>query len=216
MRRRSSFVLAALATPVLAQVSPWSEALGFTTGALCVWLAAISDPLTWPVGIANNLLYLVIFWRSGLYADSLLQLVYVAISLYGIWRWRSGAGAAAVRPGGRTSSREWAALAAIGVVACTALGLFLDRHTPSTVPWADASTSVLSLCAQWLMSRRFLENWLLWIAADLVYIPLYLYKDLALTAGLYAVFLALCVQGFVGWRRELRERAAAPGPRAPA
>jgi len=144
----------------------------------------------------------VIFWRAGLYADSLLQLVYVAISLYGIWRWRSGAAAGAVRPVGRTPAREWLALAALGTLACIGLGLFLARHTPSTVPWADAFTTVLSLCAQWLMSRRFLENWLLWIAADLVYIPLYLYKDLALTAGLYAVFLALCVQGLLGWRRE--------------
>lgn len=170
-----------------------------------MWLAAISDPLTWPVGIANNLLYLVIFWRSGLYADSALQLVYVAISLYGIWRWRGdrGAGAAAVRPVAPTPGREWLALLAIGALSCAALGFFLDRHTPSTVPWADAFTTLLSLCAQWLMSRRFLENWLLWIAADLVYIPLYLYKDLALTAGLYAVFLALCIKGWFGWRREI-------------
>jgi nicotinamide mononucleotide transporter len=176
-----------------------------------VWLAAVSDPLTWPVGIANNLLYCVIFWRSGLYADSALQLVYVAISLYGIWRWRSGAGAARVRPVASATAYEWLALLVVGVAACVTLGRFLEQHTPSTVPWADASTTVLSLCAQWLMSRRFLENWLLWIAADLVYIPLYVYKDLALTAGLYTVFLALCVKGWFGWRSE---KAAARAPSA--
>lgn len=161
------------------------------------------------MGIANNLLYFVIFWRSGLYADSALQLVYVAISLYGMWRWRGGRAAGEpVRPVGRTPPREWLALFAIGSLSCVGLGVFLAHHTPSTVPWADAFTTVLSLCAQWLMSRRFLENWLLWIAADFVYIPLYLYKDLALTAGLYSVFLALCVKGFVGWRREARARMA--------
>lgn len=212
MSRPAAFALAAALTPLLAGLSPWPEALGFTTGALCVWFAAISDPLTWPVGIANNLLYCVIFWRSGLYADSVLQLVYVAISFYGIWRWRSGAGAARVRPVGNTSAYEWLVLLVVGVTACVALGRFLDHHTPSTVPWADASTTVLSLCAQWLMSRRFLENWLLWIAADLIYIPLYLYKDLALTAGLYGVFLALCVKGWLGWRRERAAEGSRVGP----
>ncbi len=186
----------------MAQLSPWPEALGFTTGALCVWLAAISDPLTWPVGIANNLLYFVIFWQSGLFADSALQLVYVAISIYGIWRWRSGP--AAIRPVARTPTAEWLALGAIGLVACSALGWFLDTHTPSTVPWADAATTVMSLGGQWLMSRRYLENWALWIVVDLLYIPLYLHKDLALTAALYTVFLALCLKGLLGWKNELR------------
>ena len=111
-RLRFSLAVLLAGTAALALLSPWSEALGATTGALCVWLAARSDPWTWPLGIANNLLYLVIFWGSRLYADALLQLVYAAISVYGIWRWRGGASGAAVRPVERASRAELAAVAA--------------------------------------------------------------------------------------------------------
>jgi nicotinamide mononucleotide transporter len=199
--------LSAAATLALLPFSPWTEALGAATGALCVWLAARSDPWTWPIGIANNLLYLVVFWSSGLYADSLLQIFYAAVAVYGIWRWRSGRGAAAVRPVASVSRREALLLAAVGVVFATALAVTLDRTTPSTVPWADAITTTLSLAAQWLMGRRFLENWWVWIAVDLLYVPLYLYKGLAVTAVLYAIFLAICIQGLLHWRREMGQAA---------
>jgi nicotinamide mononucleotide transporter len=206
-RLRFSLAVLLAGTAALALLSPWSEALGATTGALCVWLAARSDPWTWPLGIANNLLYLVIFWGSRLYADALLQLVYAAISVYGIWRWRGGASGAAVRPVERASRAELVAVAAAALVATVALGFVLVAHTDSDVPWADAATTAVSLGAQWLMSRRLIENWFLWIAVDLVYVPLYVYKGLHVTAGLYFVFLLLCLAGLRHWRAEL---ASAP------
>lgn len=208
-RRATSLAIVAFATPLLpwllaragATVS-WSEAFGATTGAVCVWLAAISDPWTWPIGIANNLVYLVVFWRAGLYADAGLQLVYAAISVYGIWRWRGG-GAAAVRPVVRGSRRELALVGALAVAAAVGLWLLLDRTTDSTVPGWDAGTTAASLAAQWLMSRRILENWWLWIAVDVVYVPLYLSKGLGVTAALYALFLLLCLVGLRDWKRDL-------------
>jgi len=138
-----------------------------------------------------------------------LQLVYVAISIYGIWRWRSGRGEAAVRPVERTSRAEalWVA-AAVAVATIAFVGL-LTRYSDSDVPAADALTTAMSLGAQWLMSRRLLENWYVWIAADLIYVPLYLYKGLHVTAALYALFLALCLSGLAGWRRELAARRSA-------
>lgn len=199
----------ALLTLALTRVTTATEALGATTGALCVWLAAESDPATWPIGIANNLLFLVLFWRSGLFADALLQIVYVAVSIYGIVRWRSGRGAARVRPVARTPGGEAAVLFALSAASALLLGWYLGRHTPSTVPWGDALTTVLSLAAQWLMSRRFLENWWLWIAADVLYVPLYLVKGLQVTAALYALFLVLCVLGLRRWNGELAQSAAA-------
>src|SRR4029079_8447705 len=84
------------------------------------------------------------------------------------------------------------------------LGWYLAAQTPSTVPWGDAVTTVLSLGAQWLMSRRYLENWWVWIVADVIYVPLYLAKGLTVTAVLYAVFLLMCVAGLRGWLVELR------------
>jgi nicotinamide mononucleotide transporter len=209
--RRRALALAAIAggSAALALVSPWTEAVGAATGAVCVWLAAVSDPWTWPIGIANNLLYFVVFWRAKLYADALLQLLYVAISVYGIWRWRGGGGG--VRPVERGSRVELAATALAVTAAALALWWVLAASTDSDVPQWDGLTTAMSLGAQWLMSRRILANWHLWIAADLVYVPLYLYKGLFVTAGLYALFLALCVLGLRDWRRELEARRREPG-----
>lgn len=98
-----------------------------------------------------------------------------------------------------------AVVAALAVV----FALLLARWSDSDVPWADGLTTALSLGAQWLMSRRMLENWWVWIVADVIYVPLYLYKGLQVTAGLYAVFLLLCISGLIEWRREIEARGTA-------
>jgi nicotinamide mononucleotide transporter len=202
-------------TLVLLRLTTATEALGATSGALCVWLAAESDPWTWPIGIANNVFFLVLFWRSGLFADALLQVVYILVSSYGWWRWRSGRGAASVRPVARTPRREALLVLAVSIASTAALGWYLGRHTPSTVPWGDALTTVLSLAAQWLMSRRLVENWWVWIAADILYVPLYLAKGLTVTAALYVVFLLMCIAGLRGWLAELRAGEPAASDLAP-
>jgi nicotinamide mononucleotide transporter len=212
-RRWVSAAIVLAGTFALAWISPWTEALGATTGAVCVWLAAVSDPWTWPVGIANNLLYLIVFWESGLYADASLQIVYAAISVYGIVRWTTGRGSAAVRPIAHGERRELTVTAAVVVVAAFGLYFLLSRATNSQVPAWDGTTTAMSLGAQWLLSRRVLENWWLWIAVDVVYVPLYVWKGLWVTAGLYALFLALCILGLADWRREMAAaRAPAPVP----
>lgn len=195
-------------------MSPWLEAVGASAGAVCVWLAAVSDAWTWPIGIGNNLLYLVVFWRSKLYADALLQLVYVGISLYGIWRWRGGGGR--VRPVERGRPLELALVATAVAASTLVLWRVLAGATDSDVPGWDALTTSMSLGAQWLMSRRILENWHLWIAVDVVYVPLFVYKELYVTAGLYAFFMALCLLGLRDWRRELAASAAAATIESPA
>ncbi|WFR71700.1 nicotinamide riboside transporter PnuC [Prescottella defluvii] len=100
-----------------------------------------------------------------------------------------------------TTGSEWVWLAGAGIVGTGALTLFLDAATSSTVPFWDAVTTVLSLLATWGQATKRWESWLLWIAADLIYIPLYLHKGLTLTALLYAGFLLLCVRGLLAWRR---------------
>ncbi|KAB2953126.1 MAG: nicotinamide mononucleotide transporter, partial [Thermoanaerobaculia bacterium] len=149
-RRLLAIAVLVAGTALLAPLSPWTEALGAATGAVCVWLAAVSDPWTWPIGIANNLLYLVVFWRSGLYADAGLQLVYAAISVYGIARWRSGRGASPVRPVTRGGALELGATAAAVVAVALGLWLLLERATDSQVPAWDGVTTAMSLGAQWL------------------------------------------------------------------
>ncbi|MFD0271336.1 nicotinamide riboside transporter PnuC [Streptomyces sp. NPDC127106] len=183
----------------------WTEVLGFATGALCVWLVARQHLANWPVGIANNVFFIVLFTRAGLYADAGLQIVFIALAAYGWWSWTHGGGpgTTGALPVRRTTRTEWAVLAAAGAVGVLALTLLLDWATDSTVPFWDALTTGLSLMATYGQCRKLVESWWLWIAADLVYVPLYAYKGLYLTAALYVGFLALCVAGLIGWRRTL-------------
>jgi nicotinamide mononucleotide transporter len=183
----------------------WAEVLGFATGFVNVWLLVRQHILNWPIGILNVVLLMVVFWQYGLYADAGLQIVYVILGFYGWWLWRYG-GARRTQLTVRSTTRtEWIALLIAGLVLTAALWIFLDRLTGSTVPLADAITTALSLMATYGQSRKLLESWWLWIAADLIYIPLYAYKDLWLTALLYIAFLTLCVFGLHAWRVAVRE-----------
>ncbi|MEU5696319.1 nicotinamide riboside transporter PnuC [Actinosynnema sp. NPDC020468] len=197
-------ILAPFTTPavtVAGATTSWGEIAGFVTGALCVWLVARQNPWNWPIGILNNLAFLVLFATSGLYADSGLQVVYIGLALYGWWAWlRGGVGHTAL-PITRTTSGQWRWLAAVGVVGTVGLAFALKALTTSTVPWLDSVTTVLSLLATWGQTRKKLESWWLWIAADVIYVPLYAYKGLLLTAVLYLGFLGLCVFGLRNWTR---------------
>lgn len=188
----------------------WTEILGFVTGAVCVWLVARQHIANWPIGIANNVFFIVLFAQAGLYADAGLQIVFIALAAYGWWSWTHGGGpgTGTALPVRRTTAAEWTALAAAGAVGVLGLTLLLSRVTDSTVPFWDAATTGLSLAATYGQCRKLVESWWLWIAADLVYIPLYAYKGLYLTSLLYVGFLALCVAGLLGWRRALPARLA--------
>ncbi|MET9955741.1 nicotinamide riboside transporter PnuC [Streptomyces sp. NPDC006339] len=184
----------------------WTEVLGFGSGALCVWLVARQHIANWPIGMANNVFFVLLFTQSGLYADAGLQIVFIALAAYGWWTWTHGGGPGSVTqalPVRRTSRTEWTWLIAAGAVGTLALTLLLDRATDSTVPFWDALTTALSLMATYGQCRKRLESWWLWIAADLVYVPLYAYKELYLTSVLYVGFMTLCVLGLRGWHRDL-------------
>src|SRR4051794_36243934 len=154
----------------------------------------------WPVGLANNVFFLVLFLRGRLFADSGLQVVYFVLGLWGWWNWAHGGEQRGVLRISRASRVDWAAVAVFAVGGTWALRLLLVR-VQGAAPFWDALTTVLSLNAQYLLTRKRLENWWLWIAADVIYVPLYVSRRLPLTAVLYAVFLALCVMGLREWRR---------------
>jgi nicotinamide mononucleotide transporter len=179
------------------------ELLGFITGGVCVWLAARENIWNWPIGIANNIFYLIVFWRSGLYADSGLQVFYFAIAVYGWWMWARGGAASRELPASRTSKDVVVGLTVMTAVMATLLYVGLRRYTNSTVPAGDAITTALSLTAQYMLGRKWLENWLVWITADCIYIGLYYNKHLYWTSMLYAIFIAMCVAGYLGWKRAM-------------
>ncbi|SBT44403.1 nicotinamide riboside transporter PnuC [Micromonospora auratinigra] len=208
--------LTATAFTVAGTGTTWAELLGFATGVVNVWLVARQHIANWPIGIANVLLLMLLFWTAGLYADAGLQVLYVLLGLYGWWAWRYGGERRSRLTVRRTGAREWWALGVAGVLITGGLWALLDRATDSTVPLADAVTTALSLLATYGQTRKLVESWWLWIIADLIYIPLYAYKGLWLTGGLYLIFLALCVVGLLQWRADLRRRSTAtpvpPGP----
>ncbi|MDQ3403749.1 MAG: nicotinamide riboside transporter PnuC [Actinomycetota bacterium] len=184
------------------------EVIGFLTGALCVWLVARQNPWNWPIGMVNNVAFFLLFITAGIYADAWLQMVYLALAIYGWWAWLRGGDRHSHLPVSRTTSSQWRVLGAVGVLGTGALTWILMEVTDSTVPLPDAITTVLSLLATWGQARKKVECWWLWIAADIIYIPLYGYKELWLTAILYVGFIALCVLGLRSWTKDLRSSPA--------
>lgn len=194
----------------------WAELLGFSAGAWCVWLVARQHILNWPVGIANNLLWILLFAGAGLYADSGLQVVFIVLALWGWWQWLHEGGVRRVRVVSRTTGGEWLGLVAACVAGTAVLTWFLDTQTPSTVPFWDSVTTMLSLLAVYGQAMKRWESWLIWMTADVVYVPLYLHKGLTLTAILYVGFFLLCVKGLLDWRRDMRLRETATAIGTPA
>jgi nicotinamide mononucleotide transporter len=185
------------------------EPVAVVTGIACVALTVRQSIVSWPVGIVSTALFLVLFVRAGLYADSALQVLYIVLGFYGWWHWLRGGPSRNHLPVTSLSWRARLAAAAGVVIATVAVGLFLDRATDSIVPYPDAATTVLSVTAQILLTRKLIESWPVWIfGVNLPYIALYLYKDLALTAALQVVFIVLSVAGWVAWRRSMRDDAA--------
>lgn len=192
----------------------WSEILGFITGVLCVALGAKEIVWAWPIGLVNNAVYLVLFWRNGLYAIALLQLVYAAISIYGWWNWLHGGKKRddSSQPEGAQIQRAsfTGRLAVFGatVALFAAIYYVLLRYTNSDVPGWDALTTAMSISAQFMLSRKWIETWAVWIVVDCIYIALALQKQMYVTSLLYLIFMALCTAAWVGWSRQLRKVAA--------
>jgi nicotinamide mononucleotide transporter len=178
------------------------------SGIVTVALAVVQRVETFPVGIANNVFFFVLFWDARLYADASLQVVYAVLSAMGWWAWQ--------RLGPRRGPLEVSAaspalLAATvaGVVAATLVLMPILREAHGSAPFLDALTTSISLGAQLLLNLKRLQTWFFWIAADLIYIPLYIDRELHLTAIVYVVFLALCFAGLARWRGALPRPATA-------
>ena len=179
------------------------ELAAAVVGAISVWCSVRQSIWAWPTGIVNVVMYVWVFLCARLYADMGLQVVYAAISVYGWWHWRHGGAGRAELPVTRLPAAQRLPLAIGTVAAALLLGAMLHRATDASLPWADAALTSASLAAQWMLSRKHVENWLVWIAADVAYVAMFAYKRLWCTAALYAVFLVLAVMGLRAWRRSL-------------
>lgn len=189
----------------------WAELLGFATGAVGVWLTVRFNIWNFPIGIANNVFFLVLFWTARLYADASLQIVYLVLGFMGWWEWLHGGEQRDRRVMGYASGRLVGLLLALVVPATWGLTVLLSA-AHDIAPFWDALTTALSLAAQWLLNLKKLQNWYFWIAADVIYVPLYFVKVLYLTGIVYVLFLSMCLLGLRAWRREIADGAEL-GPR---
>ena len=185
------------------------EVAGVVTGILGVWLTTRQKIWCWPIGIASVVAYIVVFFQQRLYASMALQVVYVGLAAYGWYAWLHGGEDHHELRVSRTPSRLVLPLAA-GVLAATAgVGWWLATRTDQALPYLDAFATVLSLVAQWMQTRKMLENWPVWIVVNVVYIGMVLSQGMPLTAGLYVIYAALAVIGFRDWRRSMADAVAA-------
>jgi nicotinamide mononucleotide transporter len=177
-------------------------------GAISVYLSARENIWSWPTAIVNVGLYILIFQRSGLYSDMGLQVVYLVLSIYGWYEWLHGGANKSKLEVSRASTRVWA-ISAVGGVAGWFVIWSVTRHLQGvSIPSIDAGLTATSLIAQWMMTKKILENWVLWILADIVYVPMYIYKHLYVTSALYLVFLGLAIMGYVEWKRSYNRRTS--------
>ena len=186
----------------------WTEVFGFVTGGLCVIFAARRNIWTFPLGLASNVVFIVVFFEFALYADAGLQIVYIVLGITGWIGWSRGRAADERIATRRVPVRVVAVLAVIAVIAIAALTAALMAFTDSTTALPDAGTTVGSLIAQYMLNRRWIESWFVWITVDVAYVGLYAYKGLYITAVLYLLFIALCIYGYRTWRAAPHVEAA--------
>ncbi len=164
----------------------------------------------WPATIAGVALYSILFYHERLYADMGLQAIYVALAIYGWYEWLHGGEARSERKVSNAPLKVQLIAYAAGAVLSIVLALILRHTTNAALPFVDSTLTSYSLVAQWLMTKKYLENWIVWIAVDVVYVWMFSYKKLYMTAGLYVVFMFICARGYVQWKRS-REVVVAPG-----
>ena len=185
------------------------QIVGVALGLLYLYLEYRADIRLWVVGLIMPLVHGTLYLKSGLYADSAMQLYYILAGLYGLWVWRRGGekgGEQEPLKIGHTPARIWWGLAGAYLAIQGAIYLLLITFTDSTVPFWDSLTTALCIIAYWMLSRKYVEQWLVWLVLDAVTVGLYLYKGIPLTASLYALYTCLAFAGYRRWLRQIERQ----------
>ena len=183
------------------------EWCGVFTGILCVWLAAKNNIWNWPIAIVSVLIYIIIFFESKLYADMGLQFYFFAMNIYGWYYWsKQRDNPEKERPISLITSKE-IVLSIIGIIVFTlALGFILHKNTDASFPFIDSFCTACSLVAQVFLARKVLQNWLIWIFVDIIYVSVYFSKELYATGLMYALYVIIAAMGYIDWRKIYREQ----------
>jgi nicotinamide mononucleotide transporter len=181
------------------------EIIGVITGLLCVGLAALNNIWNWPIAIVSVGIYIFIFFDSHLYADMGLQVYFMAMNFYGWYYWSKKPATEEKSPVMRVTRKEILYSIIATVVFTVFLGSVL-KYTPASYPYIDSFCTACSLVAQVFLARKVLENWLIWIFVDIIYVGVYIFKHLDLTAIMYGVYVVLALWGYFDWRKDYRKQ----------
>lgn len=182
------------------------EIIGTFVGFIYLWLEYKASIYLWIASIVMPAIYLYIFYEAGLYADFGINIYYLLIAIYGWFAWKYGGG----------QEKTALPISHIGIQSCLKLGILfiatfigiawlLTNFTDSTVPWWDSFTTALSIVGMWMLARKYIEQWWVWMVVDVVSVGLYTYKELYATALLYAFYAAICVLGYRKWKELMRK-----------
>ena len=205
-----AFAAPALAPAFVLWGSPitWLEIVAVVLSIAMVWCNLRVDPTGWPLAIVSSALYGMLFSASRLYGEATLQLLFIVVAFWGWWQWLRGRGGDGHRlQVHRMSARQIGWIGSLTLLAWPLLGWLLQHHTDSDVPYLDALPTAGSVAGQFLLGRKLIENWLVWLGVNVFSIGLFAVKGLWLTALLYALFALLSVVGWHAWRGRLTAAA---------
>jgi nicotinamide mononucleotide transporter len=192
------------------------EIIGACIGLAYLYLEYKANVWLWPVGIVMSLFYVVIFFQGKFYADAAVYLYYIGANTYGLAAWlrssRSGSDSSASSPIIHTPKKQILPLALVSAALWLVIFLILRNFTDSPIPWGDAFTTSLSIVAMWMLAKKQVEQWLLWVVVNAVSLCLYLWKGLYPTAVLYVVYTVVAVMGYFKWKKEMGEPATGAAP----
>lgn len=188
------------------------EIIGTIVGIIYLWLEYRASIYLWVTSIVMPAIYLYIYYRAGLYADFGINVYYLVIALYGWLAWRYGFSLFGRNCKNEelaithTPKRVWGKLFATYIAAQAAIYIILEYFTDSTVPVWDSFTTALSIVGMWMLARKYIEQWWVWLVVDFTSAGLYIYKDLHFTAALYAVYAIISIFGYCKWRNMMQSK----------
>ncbi|HSI83258.1 MAG: nicotinamide riboside transporter PnuC [Candidatus Methylacidiphilales bacterium] len=183
------------------------ELIASITSLYCVYLTVQRNIWCWPVGMIASVFCWITFHEAKLYADADLQIYFIAMSVYGWYHWQYGGVAIDDLPVTSTPRWMWAWILSGTTVVVLAIAVPRALYTDAKIPYIDTWPNVLSVVAQWMLSRKYIENWILWIVVDVILIVIYMWQDLRFLAFTYAIFLCLATKGLLDWRRTMVAQA---------
>lgn len=180
------------------------EIIGTVVGLIYLWLEYKASIWLWLAGFVMPAIYVVVYYQAGLYADFGINIYYLLASIYGIYCWLNSKGSSnkeneSTHFISRMPIKKWGKMGIYGTLLTILIAFVLIRYTDSTVPWLDSFTTALSVLAMWMLARKYVEQWLVWMVVDAVSAGLYVYKELYFTAGLYALYTVIAYIGYKKW-----------------